>query len=46
MYRGVGIAYGSLREGEGWAWMSRKGKEDGEVDGREDKYFLGLIHLF
>lgn len=48
MYRGVGIAYGSLGEGEGWAWMwmSRKGKEDGEVDGREDKYFLGLMHLF
>jgi len=48
MYRGVGIAYGSLGEDEGWAWMwmSRKGKEDGEVDGREDKYFLGLMHLF
>lgn len=48
MYRGVGIAYGSLGGGEGqaWMWMPRKGKEDGEVDGREDKYFLGLMHLF
>jgi hypothetical protein len=33
-----------MGEGEGWGFTGRE--RGNEVDGREDKYFLGLMHLF
>lgn len=41
MHGWTGIAYGEGGGERGRAWMgiSRKGKEDKKVDGREDKYF-------